>query len=156
MIRTLYLLVLVCLISGCSIRPKDVTEPHLVVNIQAASNINPNTEGKPSPVVLRIYELADSQAFEQADFVHLYNDEQKTLKDSLLLVRHLPSVMPDKSSQQVLPLASGTKYIGVIAGFANYHDAKNKVIYQPMILRSTAINIELDGINLSVTGEREE
>ncbi|NAX22991.1 type VI secretion system lipoprotein TssJ [Vibrio sp. V39_P1S14PM300] len=156
MMRRLSVLLLSLVLSGCSFWGDELVVPQLVVNIKAASNINPNVEGKPSPVELRIYQLTDSQAFNQADFIQIYNDEQGVLKAELLLARQLASVLPGESRQEMLPMAAGSKYIGVIAGFADYREAKNKVIYKPLIVSSAAINIEIDGINLSVSGEEEK
>ncbi|ELR67256.1 Type VI secretion lipoprotein/VasD [Photobacterium marinum] len=156
MIRVITSLLLAALLSGCSFWGDEVLAPRLVLNIQAASNINPNVEGKPSPVEIRVYQLTDSQAFSLADFIQIYNDEQGVLKAELLVARQLASVLPGETRQESLPLAANTKFIGVIAGFADYREAKNKVIYKPLIVGSAAINIELDGINLSVSGEEEE
>ncbi|NOH85812.1 type VI secretion system lipoprotein TssJ [Vibrio sp. 03-59-1] len=147
--------VMIMLLSGCSFWGQKDIAPQLVLKIKAASNINPNVEGKPSPVEVRIYQLSDSQAFEQAEFIQLYNDAQGVLKSEVLLTRELASVLPGEERSEVLPFASETKYIGVIAGFADYREAKNKAIYQPIVLGSAAINIDLDGINLSISGEEE-
>ncbi|SON52171.1 type VI secretion system lipoprotein TssJ [Vibrio tapetis] len=152
--RKIGLLLLATLLSGCSFWGNDLA-PQLVINIQAAANINPNVEGKPSPVEVRIYQLSDSQAFNQADFIQLYSDAQGVLKAELLIARQLASVLPSENRKEVVPMASETKYIGVIAGFADYREAKNKVIYQPVVLGSSVINIQLDGVNLSVTGEED-
>lgn len=151
----LIIVVMITLLSGCSFwRQEDIT-PQLFLKIKAASNINPNVEGKPSPIEIRVYQLSDSQAFEQAEFIQLYNDAQGVLKAEVLLTRELASLLPSEERNETLPLASETKYIGVIAGFADYREAKNKAIYQPMVLGSSAINIVLDGINLSISGEEE-
>ncbi|MDN3680821.1 type VI secretion system lipoprotein TssJ [Vibrio tapetis subsp. quintayensis] len=152
--RKVGLLLLTALLSGCSFWGNDLA-PQLVINIQASANINPNVEGKPSPVEVRIYQLSDSQAFNQADFIQLYSDAQGVLKAELLIARQLASVLPSENRKEVIPMGAETKYIGVIAGFADYREAKNKVIYQPVVLGSSAINIQLDGVNLSVTGEED-
>jgi len=152
--RKVGLLLLATLLSGCSFWGNDLA-PQLVINIQASANINPNVEGKPSPVEVRIYQLSDSQAFNQADFIQLYSDAQGVLKAELLIARQLASVLPSENRKEVIPMAAETKYIGVIAGFADYREAKNKVIYQPVVLGSSAINIQLDGVNLSVSGEED-
>ena len=154
MIRQLCALLLLASLSGCSMW-RDDPEPQLVLNIHAASNINPNIDGKPSPLELRVFQLTDSAAFEQADFLSIYSDEQGVLKAELVLSRHLPSLLPGETRKEIAPLGNGVKYIGIIAGFANYREAKNQVIYKPVIDDSTVINVEIDGINLSVTGDEE-
>jgi len=151
----LIIVVMITLLSGCSFWGQEDITPQLFLKIKAASNINPNVEGKPSPIEIRVYQLSDSQAFEQAEFIQLYSDAQGVLKAEVLLTRELASLLPSEERNETLPLASETKYIGVIAGFADYREAKNKAIYQPMVLGSSAINIVLDGINLSISGEEE-
>ncbi|CAK1700239.1 type VI secretion system protein VasD [Vibrio crassostreae] len=151
----LVILAAMFLLSGCSFWGASDVTPQLFLNIKASANINPNVEGLPSPLEVRVYQMTDSQAFSQADFIQLYNDAQGVLKAELLLTRELASVIPNEERQVVMPLAAGTKYIGVIAGFADYREAKNKTIYQPLVVGSAVLNIELDGVNLSVTGDEE-
>lgn len=140
------------LLTGCSFW--QVEAPQLVININAAWNINSNIEGIPSPVELKIYQLSDSSAFTASDFLQIFSDDQGTLKAELLLVRQLPSIFPGESRQTIIPLAVNAKYIGIIAGFANYEEAKNKIIFQPVIENKTLVNIEIDGINLSVSEKK--
>ncbi|MGB0894596.1 MAG: type VI secretion system lipoprotein TssJ [Parashewanella sp.] len=163
-----FIVVLVCLscLSSCStitslwsdeptVDPSTFTKvpQKLIIDITAANNINPNVKGKASPVEVRIYQLMDSEAFSRADFLQLYTDEQGVLKTGLLSSRHLRIILPGEHRRQVIPLMAETQYIAVIAGFADYREAKNKALYKPIKLGSTAISIALDGLNLSVTGE---
>lgn len=154
MIRPFTLLIISVLLPGCSFWGGEPEVPQLVLNINAASNINPNLDGIPSPLELRVYQLSDSQAFSMASFIQIFSDEQGVLKAELLLARQLGSVFPSESRQEVIPLAANTKYIGIIAGFAEHREAKNKVIYEPLIGSTTVVNIEIDGINLSVSDQR--
>lgn len=144
-------------LTGCStisnLWSGETAAPSLVVKITAEQNINPNIKGEASPVALRIYQLVDSEAFNQANFIEIFSDEQNVLKAGMLSNRHLHSILPGESRQQVFILNPETKFIGVIANFADYRKAKNKAIIQPFIVSGVVINIHLDGINLTVTGE---
>ncbi|HDL9482348.1 TPA: type VI secretion system lipoprotein TssJ [Vibrio cholerae] len=139
-----------CLFSGCSIWGRD-TAPLLMVEVIASTNINPNLEGKPSPVEVRVYQLKDSEAFNQADFLQLYSDEQGTLKAAMIATRHLPSTLPGESKRASFNLNAETKFVGIVVGFADFREAKNKAIYQIQKSESTSIQISLDGINVTVT-----
>ncbi|MGR6862788.1 type VI secretion system lipoprotein TssJ [Aliivibrio salmonicida] len=153
MLRRLCLICIVLILSGCGLFREELIEPKLVVHIKSSTNINPNVEDKPSPVELRIYQLTNNNAFEHSDFIKIYNDDQGVLKAELVVSRQLPSILPGETRQEIIPLGTGVQYIGVIAGFADYREAKNKVIYKPLIVTSTIISIEIDGINLFVSGE---
>lgn len=147
-----FTIVLISTLSGCSFWNSPPSS-QLVLNISAAPNINPNVRGEPSPLEIRIYQLTDGQAFKQADFVQLYNDPQGVLKTELLLARQLKSISPNESRQELLPLSPEIKYIGIIAGFADYGNAKGKLLYKPTIIHSTVMNINIDGINISASGK---
>ncbi|WP_087024162.1 type VI secretion system lipoprotein TssJ [Thaumasiovibrio subtropicus] len=126
----------------------------LTVNISAEDNINPNVDEKPSPIELRVYQLSDSEAFQQAEFLPLYEDEQGVLKATLLNTRQLQSVLPGETRKEVFPFNAETKFIGVIAAFADYREANNKAIYAVEEAASNTINITLDGVNMTMTGEK--
>ena len=154
-----FLLIFVSLLTGCStissIWSGEATAPRLIVKVTADKNINPNIKGEASPVAIRIYQLADSEAFDQATYIQIFSREQGVLKAGMLSKRYLPSILPGETRQQVFILNPETKFIGVIANFADYREAKNKAIIQPLTLNGAVINIHLDGINLTVTGEED-
>ena len=43
------------LVQGCASKPPP--KKFLTVDVQAAANVNPNANGRPSPVAVRVYEL---------------------------------------------------------------------------------------------------
>lgn len=85
-VRALLLLALLGL-SGCGLFSKDkdkgdapapaAKERDLL--IVASSSANPDTGGRPSPVVVRVYVLASSAEFLGADFATLYGNEKTAL-----------------------------------------------------------------------------
>lgn len=145
------------LLSGCSYLKfgDNASLLQVVVNIEAAANINPNVDGLASPLEIRIYQLQDSEAFNQAGFIDLYNDDQGVLKADLLSKRNLDSVLPNEKRQIVLPLISGTQFVAVVAAFANYREAKNKAILMVQPGMPIIIDAQIDGINVSITGQED-
>ncbi|MDD1783969.1 type VI secretion system lipoprotein TssJ [Enterovibrio sp. ZSDZ35] len=153
----------VALLGGCgsasSLNPldwwADPTAPVFKITIKAASNINPNVDDLPSPVEVRVYQLKDSEAFNQTDFIQIYSDDQGALKADLLSKRYLPSVVPGETTSEFIPASAETKFVGIIVAFANYREANNKVIYESLGNFSQILSLQLDGINLTMTGEEE-
>lgn len=145
------------LLSGCSYLKfgDNASLLQVVVNIEAAGNINPNVDGLASPLEIRIYQLQDSEAFNQAGFIDLYNDDQGVLKADLLSKRNLDSVLPNEKRQIVLSLISGTQFVAVVAAFANYREAKNKAILMVQAGIPIIIDAQIDGINVSITGQED-
>jgi type VI secretion system protein VasD len=74
-------------VGGCG---SDDPEPLLPLPTQieaklaAAANVNPDVEGKPAPVVVRLYELAAATAFGNADFFQLHDDDKAVLGADLI------------------------------------------------------------------------
>jgi type VI secretion system protein VasD len=71
------------LIAGCGSAPEKPAD--VKARISASADVNPNSEGRPSPVHVRIFQLKEDGAFMSADFWSLVDKEQETLGDSLVL-----------------------------------------------------------------------
>ncbi|WP_019613343.1 type VI secretion system lipoprotein TssJ [Psychromonas ossibalaenae] len=134
---------------------KDDAPLQMQVNIEAANNINPNIDSLASPLEIRIYQLKDSEAFNQAVFIDLYNDDQGVLKADLLSKRNLDSLLPAEKRQVTLPLITETKFVAVIAAFSDYRKAKSKAIVQIEPGKPASVDVRIDGINVSITGQED-
>jgi len=157
MAKKLFTLLSVFLLSGCSYLTfwKDASPLQVIVNIEAANNINPNIDGLASPLEVRIYQLQDSEAFNQASFIDLYSDDQGVLKAGLLSKRNLDSVLPSEERQVAIPLIAETEYIAIVAAFADFREAKNKVILQIQPGFPVVVEVKVDGVNISITGQED-
>ncbi len=105
-------------------------EPKLVstkVAIAATADINPDATGRPSPVVLRVYQLRDGDKFRNADFFALYDDDQKVL-GSELLSRQEFMLSPSASQTVDVNVAADAKFLGAIAAFHDIRTAQWRVI----------------------------
>src|SRR5579862_1498024 len=54
------------------------------MTIAASTDTNPDAAGRPSPIVLRVYQLKGDAAFRRVDFFGLFDDEQKALGPDLV------------------------------------------------------------------------
>lgn len=77
----LFALLNVFLIGCASEPPVQPPPPPTIVNLQidAADNLNADSNGNGAPVMLRIYELRELSSFNGADFFALFNNDQGTL-----------------------------------------------------------------------------
>ena len=157
MLKSLLVLVVTLSLSACSSLAfwQDDEPLTMKVTITAANNINPNIDSLASPLEIRIYQLKDSEAFNQAVFIDLYNDDQGVLKADLLSKRNLDSLLPSETRQLTLPLITETKFVAIIAAFSDYRKAKSKAIVQIEPAKSVVINVNVDGINVSITGQED-
>jgi type VI secretion system protein VasD len=118
------LLVLTVLTVGCAsinpFSPEEETNVKLEMVIEAAHDVNPDTNGVPSPIELRLYQLNSLSEFEQADFFTLYNEEplQSTLLDTRIFL-----MSPSQLEELKTDLKPDTQYIAIIAAYQDIDNA---------------------------------
>jgi type VI secretion system protein VasD len=105
-------MLLAALLSGCG----GPSPTRLTITMNASPQLNPNSDNQPSPTVVRIYDLKSADNFNSATFNDLfYNDTAKLGGD--MLGRKEVEMLPGKSTIIKRDAETGTKYLGVIAGF---------------------------------------
>lgn len=132
-------------------------------SIVAASNVNPNPEGRASPIVVRIYELHSAKVFQTADFFSLYGHGAKTLGKDLLGEQEY-ELQPGESQKFAHKLPHGTRFVGVVAAFRNIDKAnwralaalphkKKGLLAKADFLSSSkvAVHVRLEHLSVSVS-----
>jgi type VI secretion system protein VasD len=107
------------------------------------ANLNPDASGRPSPVMLRIYELRSVAAFNRADFFSLYERDREQLGPELVSRDELP-LMPGGSPQAITTLRSDTRYVGVVAAFRDIERARWRASTPIFVNQTTRMEIKLD------------
>ncbi len=111
--------VILCLV-GCG-------KPRLDLNVASQPNVNPDNSNRPSPVVIKTYELRNDLAFKQADFQSLFERPVPTLGSDLIAADELVFI-PGEARKIVYKPTSGTRFLGVVAGFRQMERAQWRVI----------------------------
>jgi type VI secretion system protein VasD len=91
-------------------------------------SVNPDDNKVPSPVIIRMYELKSVKAFDNANFIDLYERDIDILGKTMITKQSLKPIQPSEDRMANFVLSKGTKYIGLYAEFLQYEDAKYKVI----------------------------
>ena len=115
----LFLCLLVIAPTGCSkkkIPPPPLEPARVVMEIEAASDINPNSTNRPSPVVLRIYQLKGFKKFDRADFMSLYIDDENMLGSDLVSKQEF-FLKPDEKRTIFFEPDPSVHTVGVLALF---------------------------------------
>jgi type VI secretion system protein VasD len=110
-VKYAFFLPLLILMTAC---PKEPARVSMVMN--AAANVNPDAQGKPLSVVVRVYQLKDKGRLESADYNAMLKSDKETLSDDLL-DRQERVVQP--GAQEILEIRANpmANYLGVIALF---------------------------------------
>jgi type VI secretion system protein VasD len=117
----------------------------LSINLVASGAINPDARARPSPVVVRLYELKATAQFEAADFLSLYDKDQSVLGADIV-TRDEFVLKPGESKVINKPLAADTKFIGVVAAFRELERARWRAVAAVLPNKNNVVAISLDGI----------
>jgi type VI secretion system protein VasD len=109
------------LLFGCKTKPPPPPPPPpkpaiAHVSVVGSEQLNPDGSNRPSPVVLRLFQLHTSSEFTDAGYGPLYDKELQTL-GATLLGREQTLLRPGGTWQIDLQLNGDTRFIGVLAGF---------------------------------------
>lgn len=117
----------------------------LTTTVVASAQVNPDIHKRPSPVVVRVFELKSSTLFEQADFVSLFEKDQAVLAGDLVS-REEFVLRPGESKPITKPLSPDTKFVGVMAAFRELERARWRAVVPVVAGKKNEIAIDLDGI----------
>ena len=115
---------MLAVVAGCASAPKPIDAKAAVV---AASNVNPDIEGHPAPIVVRVYELKEEGAFKNADYFRLMDREQDALGTSLV-AREEYELQPGESRTWELKIAPEVHFLGVAAGYRDLANSSWKAV----------------------------
>ncbi len=117
------------LLSSCaSNKPAKPAPAH--AEIVASGELNPDTSGRASPVVLRLFQLREDGEFAGADFFALYDKEKEVLGASLIS-REEYVLSPGEDRKLDLPVSADARFIGVIAAFRDIRSAQWRALSRP-------------------------
>lgn len=117
-VRTIYVLGVAATLTlqGCSsVARKELPVP-IQFSLHATPNANPSVSGRPSPVVVSIYELRNSASFLAADFFSLFKDDRNVLGEDRVS-RQEYILQPGETRLVRRRSDLSTRFIGVVAGF---------------------------------------
>jgi type VI secretion system protein VasD len=84
--------------------------------ISATSDINPDIEGHPSSVIVRVYQLANKINFENANYDELFESKHNALGTEFITLNEY-LVDPNSLNDIDLKISENAKFIGVVVGY---------------------------------------
>ena len=119
----------------------------LNASVVATAQVNPDARKRPSPVVVRVFELKSATLFEQADFVSLFDKEQAVL-GAELVSREEFVLRPGETKPITKPLSPDTKFIGVMVAFRELERARWRAVLPVAAGKKNVVSISLDDITV--------
>jgi len=119
-------LLLVLALPGCTWFWGDgpaAPEPRIELSLVAALDSNPDVHGRPSPVIVRVVQLADSKRLEQVELFQSEAAAEQALGRDLLRQEAL-LLRPGQQQEQVFLPVPGTRFIAVVVEYRNIDHAQ--------------------------------
>lgn len=110
--------------AGCA-KPAVVEPPrpvNIAIDVKASAAVNPDASGRPSPLAIRVYQLADDAAFLKADLNALWSSDATVLAASLVSRQDF-MLAPGASAKASMRLQPATRQIGVAAAYRDFRGA---------------------------------
>jgi type VI secretion system protein VasD len=135
---------------ACASAPKPA---QVAGTIQASAQVNPSTSKRPSPVLVRVYELKTAAAFNSADFMSLYQRDKAELGADLLGKEEFV-LAPGESKTFAKTLSPDTRFLGVLAAYRDVEHAKWRSIVpvQPGQMHNVVIHANELAVDAALSG----
>ena len=143
-------------LGGCAAAPPKPAATH--AQLIASADINPDATGRPSPVVVRLYQLSGESAFQNADFFSLWDHERATLGSSRVQ-RTQRTIFPGENVALTLPLAAATRFLAVAAAYRDVRAAHwralvgipKKSLLKLLAHRRVTVRVGKDAVSIAIT-----
>jgi type VI secretion system protein VasD len=143
---------LVGLLAGCAKPPPPPPPPPpgvIELTIKAGGDINPDVDGRASPVVVRVYQLASDAKFNAVDFFQLFDKEAATLGADLI-GREEVVVSPGDTKKLSSPLKPNAQFVGIAAAFRDIDKAQWRATVDVPPNGTTPLEATLKGISVTL------
>ena len=134
-------------LTGCAaLSPySDMTKLDLTLN--GSDELNPDLNGRPSPIVLRLIELKHPVAFETADFFSLYQRPKEALSPDMVVLEEL-ELRPGEQREMKLSVQPGSRYVGVLAAYRDLPESNWRVVIQLQEQERNSSVLTLDALGI--------
>lgn len=135
-------------VAGCASGVKPPTRAE--ISLEAGPGVNPDADGRPSPIALSVFELKSAGKFSSADFLSLYERADKVLGTDLAR-RDEVLLAPGERKTISLTLQEGSGYLGVVGGFRRFGEARWRTLAEVppgaksyFLVRADALSVTID------------
>jgi len=111
--------------------------------------VNPDSRGRPSPVVVRVYALKSLAAFNSASFFSLYGKDKETLGAELIDSEEL-QLMPGDKREFQKEYPPETRYVAVFAAFRDVEHAHWRDSIALDTQKAVKVQIRVENTSVSI------
>lgn len=120
--------------------------------ISASSDINPDIEGRPSSVIVRVYQLTNKINFENANYDELFESNHNALGTEFITLNEY-FVDPSSKNEIELKISENAKFIGVVVGYRSVDMVTwrtVKTVPEESFWRGSGLEIKIEKLSVRV------
>jgi type VI secretion system protein VasD len=140
----------IVVLAGCGGAPKPPPPTAVSGSIEAAATLNPSVSRRPSPLLLRVYELKSAAQFGSADFMSLYRSDQTAIGTEFV-AREEFTLQPGQTVPYNKTLAPETRFIGVVGAYRDLERANWRAVAAVQPNKPQKVKISAGELAVSVT-----
>ncbi|WP_240478353.1 type VI secretion system lipoprotein TssJ [Photobacterium aquae] len=110
------------ILSGCTVA-NYVVSPYTSVKFEITEDVNPDLNGRASPVVVKVFSLSSRTLFDNQDFFSIYDDPNKVLGPDLIETNEF-EFLPGSNYQYEINLTPGIRYAGILVAYRDIENAR--------------------------------
>ncbi|MDH0867810.1 type VI secretion system lipoprotein TssJ [Mitsuaria sp. GD03876] len=119
--------------------------------IQASAQLNPSVTKRPSPLLVRVYELKSANAFNSADFISLYQKDQAEL-GAEMVAREEMTLQPGETRPIAKKtLSPETRFIAVFGAYRDLEHARWRAVVPVVVGKKQEVLIQADELSVSAS-----
>ncbi|WP_027907034.1 type VI secretion system lipoprotein TssJ [Pseudomonas taiwanensis] len=130
-------------LTGCAALSPYSHMTKLDLTLTATDALNLDINGRPSPVVVRLFELKHPVAFESTDFFTLYQRPKEAL-DLDMVASEEHELRPGETLSLNLSIDPGSRFVGVLAAYRDLEQAEWRRVQPVRAGERTVVNLYLD------------
>lgn len=120
-----------------------------VMTITAGADANPDATGRPSPVVVRVYQLKTDALFNGAEFFPLFDDDQKVLGGELISRDEYVMTPAERRTIDVV-VSDQTRFVGAIAAYRDIRNSQWRALAAAAPRKAVNIDVGRARVTLSL------
>jgi len=144
-VRALICLFLALALAACASAPKKEV---LTLSLQATADVNPDLQGRPSPVVVHILELKSTEQFNSLDYMSLTDPNGASLGADLVN-RSQVVLSPGGTHATTLELDPAVTSIGFVAGYRDIDNATWRLAVPITQGQTKSVNVTLGQVQMT-------
>lgn len=130
------------------------TAPEVQIRLRTAADLNPDANNRPSPVVLKIFDLKERNLFANARYFELWNNAESILGNDLIGVQEI-ELFPDQAVEIALDSTTvDSNFVGIAVGFRNLDAAVWRSTFELPEARKVYLNADVKALSIQVSSGR--